>query len=80
MLYGELFPEGAGAKAAPMHNVNGVLYRQLVQQGHEPVSGTGITYVEIKHDIVHGERETVCRVNGLMVTEQLSSPPCTKEL
>ena len=59
MGYGELLPKRPNAEAIPMRDLHGVAHRQRVQQFHKGCAGGGCGYVEVKHDVVHGERQTV---------------------
>ena len=38
---------------------NSIVHRQRVQQFHKGCASSGCGYVEVKHDVVHGERQTV---------------------
>ena len=59
MGYCELLPKCANAETIPMRDLHGVVYRQRVQQFHKGCAGGGGGYVEVKHDVVHGEGQTV---------------------
>ena len=65
--YGELLPKSSNVEAVPMRDLHGVVYRQRVQQFHKGCAGGGRRYVEVKHDIVHGKRQTVLGRYEVMV-------------
>lgn len=75
MRYGELLPKCADTEAVPMCDGNGVVYRQRVQQFHKGCASSGCGYVEVKHDVVHGERQTALgRYEVVVLQRGLSSP------
>lgn len=75
MGYGELLPKCANAETIPMRDLHGVVYRQRVQQFHKGCAGGGGGYVEVKHDVVHGEGQTVLACYEVVVLQRgLSSP------
>ena len=75
MGYCELLPKCANAEAIPMRDLHGVVHRQRVQQFHKGCAGGGGGYVEVKHDVVHGEGQaTFGRYEIVILQRGLSSP------
>ena len=72
---GELLPKRPTAEAIPMRDLHGVAHRQRVQQFHKGCAGGGCGSVEVKHDVVHGEGQTVLACYEVVVIQRgLSSP------
>ena len=69
MGYGELLPKYPTAEAFPMRDRNGVAHRQRVQQFHKGCAGGGCGYVEVKHDVVHGEGQAAFGCDGVMIMQ-----------
>ena len=70
MGYGELLPKSSNVEAVPMRDLHGVVYRQRVQQFHKGCAGGGRRYVEVKHDVVHGEDQTVLGCYEVVVLQR----------
>ena len=75
MGYCELLPKSSDAEAVPMCDGNSIVHRQRVQQFHKGCASGGCGYVEVKHDVVHGEGQTVLACYEVVVLQRgLSSP------
>ena len=71
MGYCELLPKSSDAEAVPMCDGNSIVHRQRVQQFHKGCASSGCGYVEVKHDVVHGERQTVLgRYEVIMIMQR----------
>ena len=69
MGYCELLPKSSDAEAVPMCDGNSIVHRQRVQQFHKGCASSGCGYVEVKHDVVHGEGQAAFGCDGVMIMQ-----------